>query len=88
MSEKIRISSLTVSPLCLDISWQSEGRAFRSCLYRHSDFSWHFDPQTASLHPELLGELQKALFRYVRQSGQPERKRRRGDTWFAERDLR
>ena len=86
--KKTRIHSLTVSPVCLELVWSSEGRQFHSCLYRHSDFSWHFDPQTASLHPQLLDSLQKTLFRYVRESGRSAEKKRKGDTWFAERDLR
>lgn len=77
---KIRFASRAVS-----VSYISDGRQEEAILYRRSDFSWQFDPETRDKGEKFMEVLQKQIFLTLTPKKQKEKKRphRSRDTWFA-----
>ncbi len=83
----MRILSFTMRTRNIEIIWLSGGQKHTTMLYRHSDFTWHPDADTAHLEGKTREELQRAVIAFLstRLSAKPQKKRRLPrNVWFAE----
>ncbi len=61
----------------IEVVWNHGGQIRTSLFYRHSDYSWHPDPDTAKLPPAVLEALQQRMFRALTARPAEQRRRKR-----------
>ena len=85
--KSVVVTKIRFSKHCISISGIYDGEGFEAMLYRHSDHSWHPDPETRKLDPKLVRRLSSLVMRSLCQKRKQRRKHRVNDRWFAE-DIR
>ncbi len=68
----------------LTVVWKESGKERVSVLYRRSDDTWRWDPETRSLPLPLRRRLEKAVFAPALPEREKKRRRPRRTVWFAE----
>lgn len=82
----IRVTSFTRAERVLVIEWTDDTGSCTSHFYRHSDGSWHPDPDTLARGKEFLQKLNEACIRYSRKKPAEKKcrkKKERIGVWFA-----
>lgn len=87
----MKIEKIEMSSRSIRILWMYGGTHHESFLYRHSDYSWHLDPDTNKLLPVNKEALLTAVQEYLAElSSRPKpepkqkpKKKKKPSVWFA-----
>lgn len=80
----MKIKKIEMNSRSIRIVWTTENADHESFLYRHSDYSWHLDPDTDRLLPVNKEALQKAVQEYLFGKKKQRVRTKKSDTWFAD----
>lgn len=78
----MKVLSFTIRKRSIEIVWRADGQKHVTMLYRHSDYSWHPDADSAKLLPKTREELQGAVIALLsRTVSRAEKPRKRRNVW-------
>lgn len=70
---KITVTQLVCSSNSITISWRLGTRNHQSILYRRSDGTWRFDPDTRKLPSPVIRAIERCMMRKLTASPSQER---------------
>ena len=80
--KSIVVTKIRFSKHCISVSGIYDGEGFEAMLYRHSDHSWHPDPETREKGERFMEALQRQMFSTLTPKPAKPEKHRPRDTWF------
>lgn len=88
---EVTVTSIICSNDSITFHWHIGTTPHISILYRRSDCSWRYDPDTRSLPPFIINSLNRTLLKQLAASAEKKpvkhtsrKHRERIGTWFAE----
>ena len=80
----MKVKKFEIRKKCIVIIWEKDGIEHTTLLYRHSDYTWHPDPDTANLLPVTKEELLVCVMNHLNKlSEKPKSRHKRRTVWFA-----
>lgn len=78
---KIKVVRFVRGKRHISVNWLCAGEVHETLIYRHTDGSWHMDPDSAALGEEFVSELRRACDSYRRRKNSPYNNIK---VWFAD----